>query len=59
MYTCIWNEKYNKQIISLDQINDAAMVKARVVVGECVFTDYIMLLKIDGKWMIRNKSFTT
>jgi hypothetical protein len=51
------NEKFDKQILLLDQTSDAAMVKARVVVGDLVFTDYITLLKIDGKWVIRNKSF--
>ncbi|SRR5579883_1877755 len=53
------NEKYDKEIILLDQTSDAAMVKARVMVGEYSFTDYITLLKINGKWVIRNKSFTT
>lgn len=53
------NEKFNKEILFIDQMNDAAIVRARVVVGENTFTDYITLLRIDGKWKIRNKSFTT
>jgi hypothetical protein len=51
-------EPYNKEIINIDFQNEAAMVKARVAVGDYIFTDYITLLKIDGRWIIRNKSFT-
>lgn len=51
-------EKYDKEIISIDKIKNAAMVKSRVAVGELIFFDYITLLKIDGQWIIRNKSFT-
>jgi len=52
------NEKYDKKIISIDRTKNAAMVKARVAVGELIFFDYITLLKIDDQWLIRNKSFT-
>lgn len=51
-------EKYDKEIISIDKTKNAAMVKSRVAVGELIFFDYITLLKIDGQWIIRNKSFT-
>jgi len=51
-------EKYDKEIISIDKTKDAAMVKSRVAVGEWIFFDYITLLKIEGQWIIRNKSFT-
>ncbi len=51
-------EKFDKEIISIDVTNNAALVKARVVAGDNCFTDYITLLKIDGEWVIRNKSFT-
>lgn len=51
-------EKYDKEIISIDRTKNAAMVKSRVAVGELIFFDYITLLKIDGQWIIRNKSFT-
>ncbi len=53
------NEVYNKEIIFLDCIGDMAIVKARVLVGNYTFFDYITLLKIDDRWVIRNKSFTT
>ncbi len=52
-------EKYDKQIVMLDKTGDVAMVKARVAVGPFLFTDYITLIKTDGRWWIRFKSFTT
>jgi len=52
-------EKYDKEILLIDKTNDAAMVKARVTVGDLIFTDYITLLKINDQWMIRNKIFTS
>lgn len=53
------NEKYDKEILSLDRVNDIAIVKARVLVGPYTFTDYVTLLKADGKWSIRHKSFSS
>lgn len=53
------NEKFDKQILLLDHVGEAAIVKARAVVGDYVLADYITLLKMDGHWLIRNKSFTT
>ncbi|HVV68180.1 MAG TPA: nuclear transport factor 2 family protein [Gammaproteobacteria bacterium] len=53
------NEPYHKQILSLDYQGNAAMVKAQVEANGILFTDYITLLKINGHWVIRNKSFTT
>ncbi len=52
------DEEFDKEIIFVDGTNDAAIVKARVVVGGKTFIDYLTLLKIDGNWVIRNKSFT-
>lgn len=52
-------EKYDKEILLIDNSGDAAMVKAQVVAGDLIFTDYITLLRINGQWCIRNKSFTT
>ncbi len=51
-------EKFDKVILFIDKTNNAAMVKARAVVGDVIFTDYITLLKINSRWVIRNKSFT-
>lgn len=53
------NEKFDKTILQIDYTNQIAMVKTRVVVGEYVFTDYIILIKLNDQWVIRYKSFTT
>jgi hypothetical protein len=50
-------EKYNKKIILIDVTKCAAIVKTHVEVGYLTFIDYITLLKIHEKWVIRNKSF--
>lgn len=52
-------EVFDKKILLLDQIANAAVVKARVLVGGFIFVDYISLLKINDQWVIRNKIFTT
>ena len=51
-------EKFDKEILLIDITNQTAMVKTRVVAGGFHFIDYITLLKIDGQWLIRFKSFT-
>lgn len=51
-------EKYDKEIISIDITKNAASVKSRVVVAGLIFYDYILLLKINNNWLIRNKSFS-
>lgn len=52
------NEKYDKEILTIDRTSDIAMVKARVSAAGLHFTDYITLMKIDGRWWIRCKCFT-
>ena len=37
---------------------DAAMASATLVHGATTFTDYFVLLKIDGEWKIANKVYT-
>ena len=51
------DEKLDKKIIMIDITGNSAMVKAEVFAGGLNFTDYITLLKVDGKWSIRFKSF--
>jgi len=51
-------EKYDKEILFIDYTADIAMVKARVVAAGFHFTDYITLVKSDGRWWIRCKCFT-
>ncbi len=52
-------EKLEKEILFVDITNGAAMVKTRVIAGGYTFIDYISLLKVDGKWAIGHKIFTT
>jgi hypothetical protein len=52
------NQKFDKKITSIDIHTDMAMVKARVLVDDVYFTDFLTLLKIDNCWVIRQKSFT-
>lgn len=48
------------KIISIDFVNDAAMVKVEIDIParKRKYTDYLILLKYDGRWKIVHKSFT-
>lgn len=47
------------RIISIDYENDAAIVKAEIVIPNWrIYTDYFLLLKYKGKWKIIHKSYT-
>jgi hypothetical protein len=41
----------------IDKTGTAAMVKATLKHGATMFTDYFVLLKSDGKWLIANKVY--
>ena len=41
----------------IDKTGTAAMVKATLKHGATTFTDYFVLLKADGKWLIANKVY--
>lgn len=41
----------------IDKIGSAAMVKATLKHGATTFTDYFVLLKVDGRWLIANKVY--
>lgn len=43
--------------VSID--GTAAMVKATLVHGATTFTDYFVLLKVDGAWKIANKVYSS
>lgn len=45
-------------IVSMDVTNNAAGAKVEIEWGDRRITDYILLLKIDGKWKITNKIAT-
>lgn len=45
-------------ILSIDFINESyAMVKVDLVIVDKLFTDYLSLIKNDGKWIIVSKTF--
>jgi hypothetical protein len=46
-----------RRIVSVDVTGDAAMAKIELDYPAVFFTDYFNLLKVDGKWMIVNKTF--
>ena len=41
----------------VDNVGTAAMVKATLKHGTTTFTDYFVLLKVDGRWLIANKVY--
>lgn len=46
------------QIVSIDVTNNTAIVKATVDMPKRLFTDYLLLLKVEGQWRISNKIAT-
>jgi hypothetical protein len=46
-----------RSIDRVDFTGDAGMAMATLVHGDTVFTDYFVLLKIDGEWKIANKAY--
>jgi hypothetical protein len=46
------------KIISIDITGNAAVVKATVTTDKTLFTDYLLLLKLDSGWQVTNKIFT-
>jgi 3-hydroxyisobutyrate dehydrogenase len=47
-----------RTIDSVDISGTSAMAKATLVHGPTTFTDYFVLLKVDGEWKIANKVYT-
>ena len=53
------NEASNRRTIdSIDIEGTAAMARATLVHGRTTFTDYFVLLKVDGEWKIANKVYS-
>lgn len=48
-----------RTIDSIDISGTAAMAKATLVHGATTFTDYFVLLKVDGTWKIANKVYAS
>lgn len=51
------HEPFLKEIVSIEGEKDISVVKTKVQVGGNIFIDYISLIKIEGTWLIRYKSF--
>ena len=47
-----------RTVDSIDIQGTAAMARATLVHGRTTFTDYFVLLKVDGAWKIANKVYT-
>jgi hypothetical protein len=47
-----------RTIDRVDIVGTAAMARATLVHGATTFTDYFVLLKVDGEWKIANKVYT-
>ena len=47
-----------RKVVSVDVVGDAAMAKIELKRPDAVLTDYMSLLKVDGRWLIVNKIFT-
>jgi hypothetical protein len=48
-----------RTIDSVDVTGTAAMARATLVHGRTTFTDYFVLLKVDGEWKIANKVYSS
>ncbi len=46
------------RIVSIDVTGKSAMVKAEIGWDGRLYTDYMLLLKVDGQWRIANKTAT-
>ena len=47
-----------RRVVSVDVVGDAAVAKLELKRPEALLTDYMSLLKVDGRWLIVNKIFT-
>jgi hypothetical protein len=47
-----------RTIDTVDVNGTAAMARATLVHGDTTFTDYFVLLKVDGEWRIANKTYS-
>lgn len=52
-------EKRHDKILSIDKSGpESALVKVQIAIGTKLFTDYLSLLRIDGRWQIISKTYT-
>jgi hypothetical protein len=47
-----------RKVVSVEVVGDAAVAKLELKRPRALLTDYMSLLKVDGRWLIVNKIFT-
>lgn len=47
-----------RKVVSVDVVGDAAVAELELRRPDAILTDYMSLLKVDGRWQIVNKIFT-
>jgi hypothetical protein len=47
-----------RRVTSVDVVGDAAVARLELERPDVLLTDYMSLLKVDGRWQIVNKIFT-
>jgi hypothetical protein len=47
-----------RRVAEVDVAGDAAIAKLELERPDALITDYMSLLKVDGRWMIVNKIYT-
>lgn len=53
------NQKRLDRILSIDQSGaESALAKVQLAIGTKLFTDYLSMLKVDGRWQIISKTYT-
>jgi hypothetical protein len=50
-------ERPTPQVLQIDRAGNAAMAKTRLTFPHGAFTDFLSLLKIQGKWTVVNKTY--
>jgi hypothetical protein len=52
-------QKRLDKILSIDKSGpESALAKVQIAIGEKLFTDYLSMLLIDGRWQIISKTYT-
>ncbi len=53
------NQKRLDRVLSIDKSGpEAALAKVQIAIGPRLYTDYLNLLRIDGRWQIISKIYT-
>lgn len=55
----VTGQKRLDKILSIDKSGaESALVKLQIAIGPKLFTDYLSMLKLDGRWQIISKTYT-